>query len=97
MPDVGLLSFTEPLPKDAKLVITYSVEVNWLPIYTETYDVKEIERELSNNEKAVAENWLRRIKCAVCCRKREGFSACLTRCLADRRCCAKSHEECRHV
>jgi len=78
-------------------VIKYSVEVNGLPVYTETYDAKEIERELASNEKAVAENWLRRIKCVVCCRKRKGFSACLTRCLADGRCCEKGHEDCRDL
>jgi hypothetical protein len=97
MPDVGLLSFTEPLPQDARLVIKYSVEVNGLPVYTETYDAKEIERELGKDEKAVTENWIRRIKCVVCCRKRHGFSACVTRCLADGHCCAKGHEDCEEV
>jgi hypothetical protein len=94
MPDVGLLTFTEPLPADARVIIKYSIEVNGLPVYTETYDVKRIEKELKTKPQEVAKNWLRRIHCAVCCRKRSGFSACLTRCLADGRCCDKGHENC---
>jgi len=94
MPDVGLLSFTEPLPADARVIIKYSVEVNGLPVYNETYDVKKIEQELKKNRNEVTRNWLRRILCAVCCRKRRGFSACLTRCLADGQCCEKGHEDC---
>lgn len=97
MPDVGLLTFTDPLPRDAKVIIKYSVEVNGLPVYTETYDVKQIERELKTNARNVRENWLRRIQCAICCRTRRGFSACLTRCLADGKCCNKGHENCAHV
>ena len=80
MPDVGLLTFTEPLPPNAKVIIKYSIEVNGLPVYQETYDVKKIEAELKQDEASVVVNWVRRIKCAVCCRKRHGFSACLTRC-----------------
>ena len=94
MPDVGLLTFTEPLPKDARVIIKYSVEVNGLAVYTETYDVKKIERELKQDPKTVEANWIRRIRCAVCCWKRRGFSACLTRCLADGKCCNKGHEAC---
>ena len=92
MPDVGLLSSTEPLPASARVIIKYSVEVEGLPVYTETYDVKKIESELKTDAAAVERNWLRRIKCAVCCRKRSGFSACLTRCLTDGKCCEKGHE-----
>ena len=94
MPDVGLLTFTEPLPTEAKVIIKYSVEVNGLPVYTETYDVKTIEQELEKDGNQVRQNWLRRILCVVGCRTRHGFSACLTRCLADGRCCAKGHEDC---
>jgi|SRR4051794_13750357 hypothetical protein len=94
MPDVGLLTFTEPLPADAKVIIKFSVEVEGLPVYTETYDVKKIENELKEEPNTVVRNWIRRIRCAVCCRKRSGFSACLTRCLADGKCCDKGHEAC---
>ena len=97
MPDVGLLTFTEPLPADAKAIIKYSVEVNGLPVYNETYDVKTIEGELKKDPEQVRENWMRRILCAVCCRKRRGFSACLTRCLADGQCCEKGNEKCREA
>jgi len=45
MPDVGLTTFTEPLSADTRVVIKYSVEVNGLPVYTETYDARKIERE----------------------------------------------------
>jgi len=40
MPDVGLLSATEPVPADARVIIEYSVEVDGLPVYTETYDAR---------------------------------------------------------
>jgi hypothetical protein len=97
MPDVGLLTFTQPLPPDAKLIIKYSVEVDGLPVYTETYDAKKIEQELIDKPAEVKRNWLRRIQCVVCCGKRSGFSACLTRCLADGNCCDKGHEACASV
>lgn len=97
MPDVGLLSSTEPLPKDARVVIKYSVEVEGLPVYNESYCVKTLEEELEKDESTVVQNWVRRIKCVVGCRKRRGFSACLTRCLADGECCALGHEDCRPV
>jgi hypothetical protein len=38
MPDVGLFTATEPLARDMKVIIKYSVEVNGLPVYSETYD-----------------------------------------------------------
>ena len=97
MPDVGLLSFTEPLPADARVVIKYSVEVNGLPVYNETYDVKKIEQELKDDPEKVKENWVRRILCAVACRKRPEFSACLTRCLADGKCGDEGHQNCEAV
>jgi len=97
MPDVGLLSFSEPVPREDKVIVKYSVEVNGLPVYTETYDVAKIATELEKDEPAVVRNWIRRIKCVVGCRHRQGFSACLTRCLADGECCAKGHEDCHSV
>jgi hypothetical protein len=39
MPDVGLFTATEPLSKDMKVIIKYSVEVEGLPVHSETYDV----------------------------------------------------------
>jgi hypothetical protein len=93
MPDVGLFSATQPLPKDARVIIKYSVEVEGLPVYTETYDVDKIAKELADEEAKAVDFWARRIKCAVACRHRHGFSACLTRCLTDGHACACGHED----
>ncbi|MDQ3623063.1 MAG: hypothetical protein M3463_11310 [Verrucomicrobiota bacterium] len=86
MPDVGLFTAAEPLDSDYKIVIKFAVEVEGLPVYQETYDVKTLEHELKKDEGRLGAIWLRRIKCAVYCRKRAGFSACLTRCLMDGQC-----------
>jgi len=83
MPDVGLFTATEPLPKHYKVIVKYSVEVEGLPVYNETYDVEELACELKENESKAVEMWSRRIKCVAACRRRAGFSACLTRCLTD--------------
>jgi hypothetical protein len=97
MPDVGLLSSSEPLQPEHKVVIRYSVEVNGLPVYNESYDVDQLERDLQKDEATTVRQWVRRLKCAICARKRPGFSASLTRCLLDGRCCDKGHENCREV
>jgi hypothetical protein len=94
MPDVGLFSATEPLPKNAKVVIKYCVEVEGLPVYTETYDLEKIARELAKDADRAMELWARRIRCLVGCRHKPGFSACLTRCLADGECCELGHQSC---
>jgi hypothetical protein len=92
MPDVGLTSATEPLPKNAKVVIKYSVEVEGLPVYNESYDAEKLAAELEEDEATTVLLWARRIKCLVGCRKRPGFSACLTRCLNDGKCCDHGSE-----
>jgi hypothetical protein len=97
MPDVGLLSSTEPLSNDMRVVIKYSVEVNGLPVYQESYDVDTVAKELKKDEPTVVGNWIRRIKCVVGCRSRHGFSACVTRCLTDGKCCRMGHEDCQDV
>lgn len=51
MPDVGLTSSVEPLDPDYKVVIKYSVEVDGLCFYAETYDAAELLQEYSPNEK----------------------------------------------
>ena len=94
MPGVGLLTFTKPLPATAKVIVKYTIEVDGLPVYTETYDVDKLRDELKRDEPTVVRNWIRRIKCVVCCRKRHGFSSCVTRCLADGQCCDKASENC---
>jgi hypothetical protein len=94
MPDVGLFSASEPLGKDLKVVIKYSVEVEGLPVYSESYDVEKLATELEKDESKVKELWARRIKCVVACRKRRGFSSCLTRCLVDGQACACGIDDC---
>ena len=85
MPDVGLTTATESLPFDAKIVIKYSVEVEGLTVYQESYDVDKLASELLKNREQVSELWLRRIDCVVQSRRKPEFSANLTRCLAEGR------------
>jgi hypothetical protein len=94
MPDVGLFTATEPLSKDMKVVIKYVVEVEGLPVYSETYDVDTLSSEIKKDEAKAMEIWSRRIKCVVACRRRPGFSSCLTRCLTDGKACDCGHAEC---
>jgi hypothetical protein len=94
MPDVGLFSATEPLPKDARVVIKFSVEVEGLPVYNETYDVAKLAAELASDPVRAVELWAWRIQCPVACRDKPGFSACLTRCLADGNACELGHHGC---
>ena len=92
MPDVGLFTATEPLSKEMKVVIKYSVEVNGLPIYQESYSVEKLAKELEEDEERAVRIWARRIKCVVACRERSGFSGCVTRCLEDGQCADCGHE-----
>lgn len=55
MPDVGLFTATEPLSKDMKVVIKYSVEVNGLAVYSESYDVATLADELKEDEAKAVE------------------------------------------
>ncbi|MDB6004313.1 MAG: hypothetical protein JWR15_1300 [Prosthecobacter sp.] len=87
MPDVGLFSATEPVSKKLPVVIRYSVEVGGLPVYNESYDVDTLAKELKEDESKAVTLWVRRLKCAVEARHRPGFSAALTRCLADGQAC----------
>ena len=92
MPDVGLTSSGEPLSPDYKVVIKYSVEVDGLSVYTETYDTAKLRKELEADEQNLRESWFRRITCVIGCRSRRGFSACLTRCLLDGKICDDGHK-----
>ena len=83
MPDVGLTSATQPLPKDAKVIIKYSVEVEDLPVYQETYDIDKLAAEPKDDRAKFKELCLRRVECAVEARDQPVFSASLTGCLAD--------------
>jgi hypothetical protein len=83
MPDVGLTSATQPLPQDAKVVIKYSVQVEGLPVYQETYDVDKLAAELKADRSKFKELWLKRVERVVEARDQDAFSASLTGCLAD--------------
>jgi hypothetical protein len=93
MPADGHTSSSEPLDPDYKVVIKYSVEVDGLPIYTETYDAAKLGKEVEADEATVRDIWFRRITCVVGCRNRRGFSACLTRCLLDGKACGESEPD----
>ena len=92
MPDVGLFSAAKPLDSDMKVVIKFAVEVEGLPVYQESYDVDTLAKELKKDPERFATIWMRRVKCAIHCRKRPGFSACITRCLMDGQCGDLGHE-----
>jgi hypothetical protein len=71
------------LPAEVKVNIKYSVEVEGLPVYQETYDVDKLAAELAADRSQFKELWMRRVECAVKCRHKEAFSASLTGCLAE--------------
>jgi hypothetical protein len=83
MPDVGLTTATEPLDPSYRVIIKYSVEVEGLPVYNESYDVAKITEEMKDDPDEVARLWFRRLQCVVEARHQPAFSAHLTRCLAD--------------
>lgn len=82
MPDVGLTTATRPLDKDYKVVIKYSVEVEGLPVYQESYDVEKLAAEVAQDRDQAKELWFRRVECAVKARHQPEFSATLTAYLA---------------
>jgi len=50
MPDVGLTSAAEPLDPKYKVVIKYTIEVEGLAIYSESYDVAKLRKEIKEDE-----------------------------------------------
>lgn len=86
MPDVSLFTATQPVEPDTSVIIRYSVEVGGLPVYNESYDVDKLAAEIEADEAKAAALWLRRLKCVIAARHRKGFSAALTRCIADGQC-----------
>lgn len=89
MPNVGLFTATEPLPRNYQVSIRYVVEVEGLPVYTELYDVDTLAKELEKDSVRAFELWERRLKAPVEARHKTGFSACVTEYLADGK--MKSH------
>ena len=61
MPDVGLTSAADPLDPKYKVVIKYTIEVEGLAIYSESYDVEKLRKEIKEDEQA-RDHWFRRIK-----------------------------------
>ena len=57
MPDVGLCTATEPLFRDMKVGIKYSVAVNRLAEHWESYDVEKLAGELQDDEAKAVEIW----------------------------------------
>lgn len=70
MPDVGLFTATQPLDKNLKVVIKYVVEVEGLPVYSETYDVDTLAEEMEKDRAKALEIWSRRVECVIACRHR---------------------------
>lgn len=87
MPDVGLFASTKPVPESTPVVIRFSVEVGGLEVYNESYDVETLSKEVEKDKAKGLEVWARRLLCVVNARNRPGFSAAVTRCLADGNCC----------
>ena len=80
-----------------KVIIKYIVEADGVPIYTEHLDVDDLESEMTTQSDAVIAGWGRRIKCAICCKKKSGFGACFIRCLVDGKCCDSGERNCKDV
>lgn len=87
MPDVSLFTATEPVPEDTPVIIRYSVEVGGLPVYNESYDVDKLASELEQDKNKLLGFWARRLLCPIKTRQLHGFSAALTRCIADGHVC----------
>ena len=83
MPNVGLFTATEPLPRSYQVSIRYVIEVEGLPVYTELYDVDTLAKELEEDSVRAFQLWERRLKAPVEARHLKGFSASVTEYLAD--------------
>lgn len=97
MPNVGLLTASDPLQEKNRVIIRYSIEVDGLAVYNESYDVDTVRQELATNGKEALKRWSWRLLGAAYCRDKKGFSACLTRSLVDGKGCACGHQECQET
>ncbi|GEP40939.1 hypothetical protein BGE01nite_02300 [Brevifollis gellanilyticus] len=95
MPDVGLFTATKPVPKSTPVIVRYSVEVGGLPVYSESYDVDTLAKELRKDPEHALALWARRLTAVVEARSRPGFSAALTRAIGDGQCCDYGRENCK--
>jgi hypothetical protein len=78
MPNVGLLSASEPVPPDITVSIRYVVEVGGLPVYTELYDVDTLRDDLEANPDKTLDAWKRRLEAPILARDKDAFSARVT-------------------
>jgi hypothetical protein len=78
MPNVGLLSASEPVPPETTVSIRYVVEVGGLPVYTELYDVDTLREDLASDKEKTLEAWKRRLEAPVLARDKAAFSARVT-------------------
>lgn len=83
MPDIGLTSATDPLNRRSRVVIKYSVEVDGLPVYQESYDADKLAAELAQDRENLVRLWFARLECVVKHRQDPRFSASITGCIAD--------------
>lgn len=83
MPEVGLFTAAEPLKRKYRVSIHYSVHVEDLAVYNESYDVDTLREELASNPEAAATLWLRRLEAPCIARELPEFSASLTHYLAE--------------
>lgn len=97
MPDVSLFTATEPVPADTPVIIRYSVEVGGLPVYNESYDVDKLAAEVKRDKARALGFWARRLLCPIEARERPGFSAALTRCIADGHVCDCGADPCQGI
>jgi hypothetical protein len=65
MPDVGLTSSAEPLKEEYKVVVKYTIEIEGLPIYTESYDAAKLRKGSETDEQTLREYWFRRVECVI--------------------------------
>lgn len=60
------------------MVIKYSVEVEGLPVYNESYDVDTLIKEYKKDPEKAEQLWARRLKAPVECRLSPMFSSAVT-------------------
>jgi hypothetical protein len=78
MPNVGLLSASDPVPRDTTVSIRYVVEVGGLPVYTELYDVDTLRSDLDSDPVRTLEAWKRRLEAPILARDQDAFSTRVT-------------------
>lgn len=78
-------AFTQKTKAAATITLNYNLGDGSELTYT--YDLEQIKKAIQKDENAVMLDWWRRLICTICCERKEGFAACLARCLVDEKCC----------